>query len=262
MKIRVCSDVHREMGPWELHKIENEKDMVLVLAGDIGLLKRPLTYQDFVLDLAERHRHVVWVFGNHEWYHGSWPWSGSKADDALMSANNISRGHEFQVVIDDVAFVCSTLWADFDGADPLSMRDCGQAMNDYRLIRTGPTAVDKYRRKLRTDDTLRFCRSTTKNFLTPAIKEHKLAGKKVVVVTHHAPSLQSIHETYRLDKHNGAYASDLDHLIVELRPEVWCHGHVHNSFDYTIGGTRVVCNPVGYPGERNPNFDKTLIVEV
>ena len=26
------------------------------------------------------------------------------------------------------------------------------------------------------------------------------------------------------------------------------HGHTHNSFDYSVKGTRVVCNPRGYVG--------------
>jgi len=39
------------------------------------------------------------------------------------------------------------------------------------------------------------------------------------------------------------------------------HGHVHRSLDYTIGNTRVVCNPKGYANE-NPHFDPAMIVEV
>jgi hypothetical protein len=27
---------------------------------------------------------------------------------------------------------------------------------------------------------------------------------------------------------------------------MWCHGHVHDSFDYQVGGCRVVANPAGY----------------
>ena len=26
-------------------------------------------------------------------------------------------------------------------------------------------------------------------------------------------------------------------------PDLWVHGHTHNSFDYTLGRTRVVVNP-------------------
>jgi UDP-2,3-diacylglucosamine pyrophosphatase LpxH len=59
---------------------------------------------------------------------------------------------------------------------------------------------------------------------------------------------------------NGGYASDLEHM---MNPNIkaWCHGHTHHSFDYEVNGTRVVCNPYGYPGERKL-IDPVVIVEV
>ena len=27
------------------------------------------------------------------------------------------------------------------------------------------------------------------------------------------------------------------------------HGHTHSFFDYQINNTRILCNPLGYPGE-------------
>ena len=28
--------------------------------------------------------------------------------------------------------------------------------------------------------------------------------------------------------------------------KVWTHGHTHDTFDYMIGSTRIVCRPRGY----------------
>jgi hypothetical protein len=73
---------------------------------------------------------------------------------------------------------------------------------------------------------------------------------KFIVVGHHCPSKKSIHPKYAHDKiMNGAFASDLDDFIA-YRPQIrlWTHGHTHEPFDYTIGETRVVCNPRGYSG--------------
>ena len=55
----------------------------------------------------------------------------------------------------------------------------------------------------------------------------------------------------------------MHHLIEERKPALWVHGHTHTSFNYTIGPTRVVCNPLGYQtaGELNVNFDENLTVE-
>ncbi len=38
-------------------------------------------------------------------------------------------------------------------------------------------------------------------------------------------------------------------LILDKQPRLWVHGHTHTAFDYFIGKTRVVCEPMGYPGE-------------
>lgn len=47
------------------------------------------------------------------------------------------------------------------------------------------------------------------------------------------------------------------------RPLLWVHGHTHDSFDYMIGSTRVLCNPRGYiPEEANKQFDPALIVDL
>ena len=29
-------------------------------------------------------------------------------------------------------------------------------------------------------------------------------------------------------------------------PDLWVHGHTHDSFDYVLGWTQVVVNPYGY----------------
>jgi len=54
-------------------------------------------------------------------------------------------------------------------------------------------------------------------------------------------------------------------LIDGLRADLWIHGHTHDSFDYVLKGTRVLCNPRGYAKDgvnENPLFDANLTVEV
>jgi hypothetical protein len=52
---------------------------------------------------------------------------------------------------------------------------------------------------------------------------------------------------------DAAYASNLEALIMRRQPELWIHGHIHEAADYSIGDTRVVCNPRGY---RHKEYDK------
>ena len=55
---------------------------------------------------------------------------------------------------------------------------------------------------------------------------------------------------------------------------MWFHGHTHDTYDYMIDQTRILCNPKGYPMQRqslgipgqdtpaeNPNFNKEKIIE-
>ena len=47
------------------------------------------------------------------------------------------------------------------------------------------------------------------------------------------------------------------------RAALWIHGHMHDSFDYEINGTRVVCNPRGYtPFELNPDFRADFVAGI
>jgi Icc-related predicted phosphoesterase len=61
---------------------------------------------------------------------------------------------------------------------------------------------------------------------------------------------------------NPAFASDMSRFIVESEAQLWVHGHIHYCRDYTLGKTRVLANPRGYPTESRQGFDPGLIVEV
>ena len=51
-------------------------------------------------------------------------------------------------------------------------------------------------------------------------------------------------------------------FIERYEPALWVHGHMHDSFDYRLGRTRVVCNPRGYfPHQLNPDFRPLLVVQ-
>jgi Icc-related predicted phosphoesterase len=87
---------------------------------------------------------------------------------------------------------------------------------------------------------------------------------KTVVVTHHAPSSQSVHPRYARDLLTPAFASSLENLMDGGdRPALWLDGHMHKSYDYEVYGTRVVCNPRGYaPDALNRDFWPDLVVDI
>jgi DNA repair exonuclease SbcCD nuclease subunit len=95
---------------------------------------------------------------------------------------------------------------------------------------------------------------------------------RTVVVTHHGVTPSSVHPRYLDDPGNAAFVSDLRPLVGLA--DLWIHGHVHDSFDYRVGGTRVIANPRGYALNRlragaprdlrweNPAFDAALVIEI
>jgi hypothetical protein len=148
----------------------------------------------------------------------------------------------------DVVFLGATLWTNANNNDHLTLYTLKQSMNDYRVIKTHNKSADIYHKL--TPETTVATHVKTVNWFRQTLPHY--ADRKVVMVTHHAPSFMSISEQYRGpgDHHmNGGYASDLSELILD-HPQVktWIHGHVHSIHDYTIGDTRVLASPRGYKG--------------
>ena len=141
------------------------------------------------------------------------------------------------------------LWTDFElfGDARLSGYECQQIMTDYKKIRRTPGFA-----KLRSIDTA-IIHSQSIKWLGKSLSKHQ--GQTNVVVTHHAPSIQSVQKKYQNDIATAAYASNLENFILENKPDFWFHGHMHSSSDYKIGGCRILCNPRGYPDGPNSEFE-------
>lgn len=276
-KIRLYSDLHLEFGGFTIPALPDDKDTLLVLAGDIAVGKRKPTYMDWIDRATDQFRKVVYIPGNHEYYGGAIPRTWQKMKENMVE-QLYDQGFDAylhminnQIVHDgDVVIVGSTLWTDFDKANPLTMAKAGSFMNDYRVIRTGPTD-DPYKTRLRPEDTLRE-HHRAKVFIFEQCRKWKAEGKTVIVVTHHAPSFQSVGPDYIGDELNGAYCTELAYDILDLddqglAPDLWFHGHVHNTFDYNIGSTRVMTNPRGYVKydngfPENKEFNPEFLIEL
>jgi Icc-related predicted phosphoesterase len=135
----------------------------------------------------------------------------------------------------------------------LSVKDM---MMDYRAITIENSGVYH---KLRPIDTFKANQEAI-GFIKEGVRGW---DGKVVVIGHHAPSFNSVHPKYTSQTiMNHAFVNELDEYIID-HPQIalWVHGHVHDCWDYTIGNTRIVCNPRGYPGEIN-GFNPNFIVEI
>lgn len=263
MRIQIASDLHVEFGDASFFDAGAD---VIVLAGDIGVGVRG---PQWVAQLLERTQAKILVLpGNHEFYGldidatratmrsfcaAPTGWTGDAGQQRLFFLDND------QAIIDGVRFLGSTLWTDFMlfGHDrrPDCMRDAARGLNDFRLIKKlGHTFTPADSLDLR-EEAVRWLdmKLTLEPFDGPT-----------VVITHHCPSWNSVAERYREDTLSACFASKLDHLMGFS--QLWIHGHTHESFDYKLAGTRVICNPRGYPnrggGYENREFRQDLVVDI
>jgi DNA repair exonuclease SbcCD nuclease subunit len=213
-------------------------------------------FRNFLDRCSKNFPHVIYVAGNHEFYHGKWYATIDYLREECSYWPNIYFLEKDVKVIDDIAFLGCTLWTDLNKGDPLTMHSVESMMNDHRLIRhdkLGYTKLRAVHTRERHMESLEWLRKTLPDY------------NKAVVVGHMGPSHLSIHEQYKDDYHlNGGYCSDLSNFILD-HPQIklWTQGHTHHTFQYMIGSTKVACNPRGYEGyEPDSGWDVNSIIEL
>lgn len=247
MKIQLFSDLHVEFDSFE--PACGQADVV-VFAGDIEIGVKGVKW----IESLGIDKPIIYVLGNHEYYKHTYPELVSKAKAELLGSNIHLLENE-SIVIDGVNFHGCTLWTDFElfGDPRIAGYECQQVMTDYRKIRKLPGYS-----RLRSLD-VALIHKKSRKWLSESLKS---SSGPSVVVTHHAPSLQSAPDKYKEDIVTSAYASNMEAFINEHKPDIWLHGHMHNSSNYKLGDCRVVCNPRGYKGEYNPDFVHELLIEL
>lgn len=255
MKLALASDLHLEFGDFEIENRQNAQ--VLILSGDILVVEdlhdlnatnvvgegtKSQRWHAFLQRCTDRFEHVIYVMGNHEHYHGNFSRNSQRLKQRLEYLPNIRVLEHETFELGDVTFVGGTLWTDMNNGDALTLYHMRSMMNDFRCVWN----QDK-NRKFRPEDAMQE-HIKMKQYISHVV-DHRPTDK-FVVCGHHAPSKLSIKPRYEHDYiMNGGYSSDLSEFILD-RPQIvlWTHGHTHDAFDYTIGNTRVVCNPRGYLG--------------
>jgi hypothetical protein len=276
IKLALGSDLHLEFG--SIDPVNTHDAEVLILSGDIctavdlehtdTILSsgRRDRFLDFFADCSGNFDHVVYVMGNHEHYHGDFATSAQTIKTALAQYENVHVLDKEVWHYKNLVFVGGTLWTNMNSGDADTMRHVQNSMNDFRICKNSNRMVS-YRSQDLVQESQKgqaiFHQRPDKFSPEDAVADHEamLAAietayaelpdrARMVVVGHHAPSLQSIHSQYAGQRlMNGGYSSDLDQFVLD-HPRIclWTHGHTHHEFDYMIGATRIVCNPRGYVG--------------
>lgn len=271
MKILILSDTHFEQISPEAENIFDappEVDLVII-AGDFHNAKHAVRHARTLFPSGP----LVMVAGNHEHYRTGWTVeqglarmrAHARADSSANKRRTIFLENErvkLNIAGERVRIFGCTLWTDFNlfGNNVEHASRATKGITDYRLIKG--SVLDN----LTTFETSCW-HARSREFLEYSLR-YPYDGKKIVV-THHLPSLRSVHPRFKDDPLTPAFASDCDDLL-KLGADLWVHGHTHDSCDYYVNGkTRVVCNPMGYSGPggpkygvENPSFAKYRVIEI
>jgi Calcineurin-like phosphoesterase len=281
MRVSVISDLHIdiERNAWR-DPPTLDVDALIVIGDTTNPMTRGLPW---IAETFANVPKIVYAPGNHDFYAG--------AEQSTYYQDQMERGREMAdrlgitLLQNDVVeigggvrLVGATMWSDFSilprgmtVRDAMSQSQKGWYEGGWR----------NYERRWHNDfREIRFGGPGSRNRFTPSQmlalhRESKAFFESVmatpfdgdtVAITHMVPA-PSV-EPGQAEDHSWLYGwSDLLPLMHgPLAPRYWLHGHVHRSLDYTIGDTRVVCNPRGYPGpngtRENPDFNPHLVIEV
>lgn len=243
MKIQILSDLHREVG---LRKIEITGDL-LILAGDITSAGKQGIFElkGWLLSLEIP---VIYVLGNHEYYRGEVNVTLDYFRETFEGTNVTIMDRDWKLFPDnDLLVIGATLWTKVPISDGPALQ---WGMNDFRVIKG--MNLDWWDKEFR----------HSKSFIDKCLREFD-STKTTIVVTHHCPSNLSTPDRFKGNSLNAGFSTDLSELILDRKPTYWVHGHTHDSFDYTLGETRIICNPYGYHNyEINPEFKENFILEI
>jgi hypothetical protein len=279
MKIQIASDLHMEhlsdRYPDYKGVFHTDAD-ILLLPGDIHKNSQAISaFSDWPVP-------VFYVHGNHELYGHEYfsqisEFRALGGDDSLVhnlkndilttSRANVHYQEKDEAIYNGVRILGTCLWTDYmlfgEIRQEMAIGHANACLNDHRYIKTK-------NRLFNARDAL-HSHKTSIAWLEKKLSEDFLG--KTIVMTHHAPHFKSISTRYENDLLSAAFGSDLSLLINKYQPDLWTHGHMHNSSDYLLGNTRVICNPRGYPLNRgvknendlifeNPEFNPSLVIEI
>jgi predicted phosphodiesterase len=238
MRIQIASDLHLEFNSNRelLTKYPlNPVGDILVLAGDICCFSKPQYLKPFLELWKQQFKKIIYVPGNHEFYRGSFNLNYHKfirEEDNVIFLNNNT------VIIDDIRFICSTLWSGIS-------QDSTQCISDYFVINGFSKRVENQAHA----ESLSFIR-----------EELEKPFNKTVVVTHHLPLKQCIDDKFKDSPYNDAFCSHQPYLFSK-NLNLWVHGHSHCFQSFDFNDVIVTRNPFGYTSEVS-TFKNDYVIEL
>lgn len=217
---------------------------ILILAGDIGSLYKFNQLKSFLSLICPHFKATLYVPGNHEFYlQDNYE---SMSFDALTEklftletfVPKLYILQQSSMVLDDVCIIGCTLWSN-------------SLINIPKFIVRIPDMNTYLYNKKHISDL---------NYIKGMIELCKMKNMKLVVITHHCPTSKVLNFNTKKDKFRSLYVSDLDYMLNKENVHTWICGHIHQNFDFTTQGTRVVGNQKGKPKDRITDFSKSFVL--
>lgn len=233
MIIQPFSDIHN----YDLYfRPKKTNADILICAGDMDQGTDSVIWANTIH--VEHNKKIFSGLGNHDF------WTTTKdnldfdewSDFYKKNSNeNVKFLNNETVVVEDVAFIFSTLWSDFDNNNNLTINLAQNASKDFKKIRMPD---DRHINAF--DMMMKF--ETSKQFIISQLEKYQ--DKKCVVVTHFPPSI-SCNTTFDINALSYYWCGQMENVISMYQPVLWISGHMHNFYDKMFGNTRMIINPAG-----------------
>ncbi len=265
MKLAIFSDIHLEdkntyQRQFNLNSlvVPDAKECVAIIAGDLS--NKPSQVVEALQFFAKHYQKVVFTYGNHEFYRTDMQSAMKLICEGIAGLSHVhALNNQLFQLQNDLYIWGGTLWTDFNASNVMDMLYAKNGMNDFRLIKeTAESAV------FTPEDSVRLHHQAMMS-LSECIEhsaQRSKRSKRLIVMTHHAPTHKGTAKEYRDSPLNPAFSSHLDAFIEQhsaLIP-LWVHGHKHNPVHEWIGNTQVVCHPMGYRDEGARNYAPKVMV--
>lgn len=221
--VHLLSDLHIEHIPYDFEEIPPRtpgQPRILLLAGDIGYPGQE-RYERLLREAAAIFDYVFFIIGNHECYGKTLAETQQAAAHiaAITGTIFLSASSPFFDIPDtDLRVIGATLWTDLSGVSPEDRAYLHKQHRDAYAICNWD--LDQHQ----------AAHDVDRAHLVRELAAAAAAGRRVIVMTHHAPTKNNISRPeFRGCPLQAFYASALDTLLAA--PVIlWAHGHTHHSY--------------------------------
>lgn len=245
MKIRIMSDLHLEGNSFVYEYIGED---VLILAGDIHTRNR----LHVLLNDIPNSVKVVFVAGNHEYYHSDFTLVNQYFESLKEFYSNFIWLNNNSVDINGIGFYGGTMFTDFElyGNKDKAVDCAANRIYDFNGLIIEDGLPWTYKNHIKKHELF-------KRGLDEFIQMPEYDTK--IVVSHFMPSAKCINTRYLGSNTNPFFVSDMEYAMTYKG--YWIAGHGHSCMNKTVNDVGIIMNPKGYAYE-NFDFNPNLMIEV